>query len=122
LCSWCVYRRCPASKASAKKTPRTPRRCTLKSFRRAPGKKPRARTEGNRRVMLLTREHVQRIVNEKAATPFAQHNLLKTLRAMFEWAVGEGRLPDNPALGVKRVKVKTAGYKSWSEAEIAQFE
>jgi len=72
--------------------------------------------------MLLTREHVQRIVNEKVSTPFAQHNLLKLLRAMFEWAVGEGRMPDNPALGVKRVKVKTAGYKSWSEAEIAAFE
>ena len=27
--------------------------------------------------MLLTREHVQRIVNEKAATPFAQRNFLE---------------------------------------------
>ena len=81
--------------------------------------KPLYRIEGSRRVMLLTREHVQRIVNEKTATPFAQHNLLKTLRAMFEWAVGEGRIHDNPALGVKRVKVKTPGYKSWSEAKIA---
>ena len=41
---------------------------------------------------------------------------------MFEWAVGEGRLPDNPALGVTRQKVKTAGYKTWSEAEIERFE
>ena len=70
----------------------------------------------------LMREHVQRIVNEKASTPFAKRNLIKTLRAMFEWAVGEGRMPDNPALGVKRVNVKTAGYKSWSEAEIAAFD
>jgi integrase len=108
-------------KTFGKETQRT-RRCTLENFRRAHGNKPLYRTEGNRRVMLLTREHVQRIINEKAATPFAQHNLLKTLRTMFEWAVGEGRIPDNPALGVKRVKVKTAGYKSWSEAEIAQFE
>ena len=41
---------------------------------------------------------------------------------MFEWAVGEGRLPENPALGVNRPKVKTAGYKTWSEAEIERFE
>src|SRR5262245_18455631 len=108
-------------KTLGKETQRT-RRCTLENFRRAHGNKPLYRTEGNRRVMLLTREHVQRIVNEKASTPFAQHNLLKTLRAMFEWAVGEGRIPDNPTLGVKRVKVKTPGYKSWSEAEIARFE
>ena len=108
-------------KTLGKETQRT-RRCTLEAFRRAHGNKPLYRIEGPRRVMLLTREHVQRIVNEKASTPFAQHNLLKTLRAMFEWAVGEGRMPDNPALGVKRVNVKTAGYKSWSEAEIAAFE
>jgi integrase len=108
-------------KTFGKETQRT-RRCTLENFRCAHGNKPLYRTQGNHRVMLLTREHVQRIVNDKAATPFAQHNLLKTLRALFEWAVGEGRIPDNPALGVKRVKVRTAGYKSWSEAEIARFE
>jgi len=45
------------------------------------------RTEASgRRTMLLTREHVQRIVNEKAATPFAQRNFLNTLRAVFKWA------------------------------------
>src|SRR6516164_11578900 len=105
-------------KTLGKETQRT-RRCTLEAFRRAHGNKPLFQTVGTRRIMLLTREHVQRIVNEKTATPFAQHNLLKTLRAMFEWAVGEGRIHDNPALGVKRVKVKTPGYKSWSEAKIA---
>src|SRR5258707_2566889 len=73
-------------KTFGKETQRT-RRCALESFRRAHGNKPLYRTEGSRRVMLLTREHVQRIINEKAPTPFAQHNLLKTLRAMFEWAV-----------------------------------
>ena len=52
--------------------------------------------------MLLTREHVQRIVNEKAGTPFAQRNFLNTLRAMFQWACKEGRLPDDPTLGVTR--------------------
>ena len=57
--------------------------------------------------MLLTREHVQRIVNEKAATPFAQRNFLNTLRAMFKWATKEGRIPDDPTLGVTREKVKT---------------
>ena len=72
--------------------------------------------------MLLTREHVQRIVNEKAATPFAQRNFLNTLRAMFQWAMKEGRVPDDPTLGVTREKVKTTGYKTWSEDQIARFE
>ena len=41
---------------------------------------------------------------------------------MFQWALGEGRVPDDPTLGVKRVKAKTIGYKTWSEAEIERFE
>jgi hypothetical protein len=74
--------------------------------------------ERGERVMLLTREHIQRIVNEKAATPFAQRNFLNTLRAVFKWAHDEGRIPDDPTLGVKRVKIKTTGYRTWSESDI----
>src|SRR5262249_25407618 len=66
--------------------------------------------------------HMQRIVNEKVATPFAQRNFLNTLRNMFDWAVGEGGVPENPTLGVKRQKAKTAGYRTWSEADIERFE
>jgi integrase len=72
--------------------------------------------------MLLTRQHMQTIINMKADTPFAQRNLLNTVRSVFEWAVGEGRVPDNPTLGVKRLKVKTTGYRTWSEADIERFE
>jgi integrase len=72
--------------------------------------------------MLLMREHMRRVVNEKVATPFAQRNFLNTLRNMFDWALGEGRVPENPTLGVKRQKAKIAGYKTWSEADIERFE
>jgi integrase len=72
--------------------------------------------------MLLTREHMQRIVNEKASTPFAQRNFLNTLRVMFEWASKEGRIPENPTLGVTREKVKTTGYKTGTEADIERIE
>jgi len=41
---------------------------------------------------------------------------------MFRWAMKEGRIPDDPTLGVNREKVKTTGYRTWSEAEIARFE
>jgi integrase len=57
-----------------------------------------------------------------AAAAFAQRNFLNTLRAMFRWALKEGRIPDDPTLGVTRQKVKTAGYKTWSEDHIARFE
>jgi hypothetical protein len=45
-----------------------------------------------KRMMLLTAEHMQRIIHEKASTPFGQRSLLNTLRAMFGWAVSEGRV------------------------------
>jgi integrase len=109
-------------KTAAAETQRT-RRNILENFRKAYGDKPVFRTDNSgRRTMLLTREHVQRIVNEKAATPFAQRNFLNTLRAMFKWAAKEGRIPDDPTLGVIREKVKTTGYKTWSEEHIRRFE
>jgi integrase len=109
-------------KMGAAETKRT-RRNILESFAKAHGNKPLFRTDSRgSRTMLLTREHLQRIVNEKAATPFAQRNFLNTLRAMFKWAAKEGRISDDPTLGVTREKIKTTGYKTWSEDHIARFE
>ena len=71
--------------------------------------------------MVLDREHVQRIVNEKNSTPFGQRNFLNTLRAMFKWAVAEGRVPDDPTLGVTRQQIKSTGYRTWSESDIEQY-
>jgi integrase len=117
----------PLSKSSPFKTGRAEtkrtRRNILENFRKAHGDKPLYRSDiSGRKTMLLTREHLQRIVNEKASTPFAQRNFLNTLRAMFRWAAKEGRIPDDPTLGVTRDKVKTTGYKTWSENHIARLE
>jgi len=108
-------------KTLGKETQRT-RRNILENFREAHGELPIYRTAGDKRIMLLTREHLQRIINRKAGTPFAQRNLLNTLRAMSRWSPCDGRVHDDPTLGVTRVKAKTTGYKTWSEAEIERFE
>ena len=109
-------------KTGASETQRT-RRNIMENFRRAHGEKRLFRTDNNgRRIMLVSREHMQRIVNEKSGTPFAQRNFLNTLRAMFKWAAAEGRIPDDPTLGVTREKVRTTGYKTWAEDHIARFE
>jgi integrase len=105
----------------AAETQRT-RRNILNNFLTAHGSKRVFYTANGKRIMLLTSEHMQRIINEKTATPFAQRNLLNTLRAMFSWALSEGRVPANPTLGVTRVRAKTTGYKTWSESEIERFE
>ena len=43
------------------------------------------------------------------------------MRAMFRWAVSEGRVPDDPTLGVTRLKIKSTGYPTWSEDDIQQY-
>ncbi|MGA8614131.1 MAG: tyrosine-type recombinase/integrase [Xanthobacteraceae bacterium] len=108
-------------KSRAPETQRT-RRNILENFREEHGDLPIYRTVGGKGVLLLRREHMQRIVNKKAGTPFAQRNFLNTLRSMFRWAMKEGRIPDDPTLGVTREKVKSTGYPTWSEAEIDRFE
>ena len=108
-------------KTLAAETQRT-RRNILENLREAHGDKRIYRTESNgHRVMVLAREHVQRIVNEKNSTPFGQRNFLNTLRAMFKWAVAEGRVPDDPTLGVTRQQIKSAGYRTWSESDIERY-
>jgi integrase len=107
------------------RAPETQRTCRniIENFRREHGHRPLYRTDSRgERIMLLTREHMQRIVNSKAGTPFAQRNFLNTMRVMFQWAIKEGRIPDDPTLGVTREKVKTRGYRTWSEPEIERFE
>jgi integrase len=109
-------------KTRAAETQRTQRNI-LENFGEEHGHKPLYRTEKNgRRTMMLSSEHMQAIVNGKASTPFAQRNFLNTVRVMFQWAKKEGRIPDNPTSGVTREKIKTTGYKTWSEAEIERFE
>jgi len=109
-------------KTRAAETQRTQRNI-LENFADEHGQKLLFRTDkSGRRTMLLTPEHMQTIVNAKASTPFAQRNFLNTVRVMFQWAKKEGRIPDDPTLGVTREKVKTSGYPTWSEAEIERFE
>jgi integrase len=108
-------------KTLAPETQRTQRNI-LENFREAHGRKRIYSTDRNgNRTLLLNSQHVQRIVNQKNHTPFAQRNFLNTLRAMFKWAVAEGRVPDDPTLGVTRQKITGTGYQDWSEERIAQY-
>lgn len=77
---------------------------------------------GHRQVATLQRSHVEKMVAAKAGTPSSARNFLNTLRAMMQFAVDIGMRSDNPAVGVKRVKIKTDGYRTWGEDDIAQFE
>jgi integrase len=89
------------------------RRSIVESFRQQHGTKPVAR---------LTRAHVKDIIGAKADTPEAANNLLKVLRVILNYAVEDGMIANNPAVGVKCYRSRGEGIHTWSEDEIAQFQ
>jgi len=71
---------------------------------------------------MLQREHFQRMLNAKAGTPSAARNFLNTLRVLMSLAVEIGWRSDDPTVGTKRPKIKTIGWRTWTEEDIAAFE
>jgi integrase len=70
----------------------------------------------------MGREHIIKLMAQRSSKPNAANHLLKVLRALMKQAVESGMRKDDPARDVKRLKIKTTGYHSWTEAEISQFE
>jgi integrase len=76
---------------------------------------------GNRPVATLQRVHVQAIVDARADKPSAARNVLAAIRAIMDHAVAIGQRKDNPAIGVKRPRIRTPGYRTWGEDDIAAY-
>ena len=104
------YYTCLAFRSLAPSTQKM-RRAILERFRE---------DHGDKRIALLPREVVRRLLDKK--TPAAARNWLKTLRGLLEFAVAEGFRVDNPCDQIKLPKLKTLGFHTWDETEIAQFE
>src|SRR6516165_9858901 len=70
----------------------------------------------------FTELDVKRVLSaaKKAGVPVRVS--ISAVGVMFRWARREGRIPLDSTAGVIREKVKTTGYPTWSEAEIARFE
>ena len=99
--------------ASLSKSTQATYRGIIERFRADHGDKP---------VAMLERSHVRRLVAEKAKTPAAANNLLRMVRTLMRFAIEEGWRKDDPTNGVKKIKIRSSGFHTWSETEIAQFE
>lgn len=58
---------------------------------------------------------------DKRTAPEAANSFLKTLSALFSWAVEHGHAKRNPVSGVKRIRTGSKGHHTWTEDEIAAF-
>lgn len=85
----------------------------LENWRKGAGDKP---------VVLLRPEHISASMDKRADTPTAANNLLKVLRSVFRHAMKARLAHSDPTRGIRVLKHKTAGFHTWTEAEIAKFE
>jgi integrase len=92
---------------------RRTRRVILNKFREQHGEK---------RVASLRRVDIDRMMAARVSTPSGARNFLITIRILMGWCITAGLRSDDPTTGVKKIPIKTAGYKSWSEDDIAAFE
>jgi integrase len=77
---------------------------------------------GDKGAATLQREHVVKLMAAKAEKPESANLLRKVLRAMMQHAIEIGSRADDPTRDVKAIRVKSDGFHSWTDEEIAQFE
>lgn len=77
---------------------------------------------GDKPVALLDRRGVKSIIAELATKHGAANEALRMIRMLMAFAVDEEDRPDNPTLGIKKLKGKDGGHPAWSEENIAAFE
>jgi integrase len=80
------------------------------------------RDHGDKRIALLEREHVKRLIANKAELPGAANKLLRIVRMLMRFAVDSGLRKHDPTVGIRKLKVRNGGFRPWGEKEIAAFE
>ncbi len=77
---------------------------------------------GDKPVAALEGRHIRGMMDAKAETPAAANRLLSILRLLMRHAVDRAWRPDDPTLYVRRIRYKSDGFATWSEADIELFE
>ena len=78
-----------------------------------------AANHGAKRIAKLERRHLQAIMAE--LTPSMAQHFVKAMRGFTAYCVAIRLRPDDPMLGIKSPRVKTAGYYTWTEDDIEAF-
>jgi integrase len=75
---------------------------------------------GHRLVRQMTRQHVDKMLAKRQATPGAANDLLKKVRILIGFARANGWRKDDPTDSIKRYKANT--FHTWTDTEIGMFE
>jgi integrase len=75
---------------------------------------------GDKRIATLPQAFIVSMLNKMG--PHAAKNWLKALRALAQFAVAEKMLVADPTLGIRLPRTKSAGFHTWDERQIQQYE
>jgi len=65
--------------------------------------------------------HIKMLMKQFQKTPHQANNLLKTIRAMFRFAIDEELMAADPSVGVKSYSKVTDGFSCWSRDDVRAF-
>jgi integrase len=77
---------------------------------------------GGRRVKTMSARNVAKLMENMVGTKSAANNLKKRLSQLFDFAILLGLRRDNPAKPVRGYRIKSGGFQTWQEEQIAAFE
>lgn len=69
----------------------------------------------------ITKSHIIKGIDRRAATPNAANNFLKTMSGLFKWAVDAEKIAVNPVAGVSKITIKTDGFHAWTIDQVEQY-
>ncbi|MGB8601855.1 MAG: site-specific integrase [Rhizomicrobium sp.] len=101
----------------AKTTQREMRYC-LEAICRSPNKDGSQR--GDNPIVLLERKHILSWRDKLKDKPGAANKMVRTIRVLLSFAADRSLIDENPALGIKMLKV--GWYRDWTDEELEQFE
>jgi integrase len=76
---------------------------------------------GDKRVATLQRAHIERMIAAKPTAATAFHFLV-AIRELMRFTVRTGLRADDPTQGIRRPRLKSTGFYTWSEEDISKFE
>ena len=106
-----AYYRSPDWKVLKPSTQKT-YRGIIERFRKDHGEKAASR---------LQPRHIRQMMREKSDTPSAANNFLRILHLLMRQAVEMELREDDPTQFIRKIKIKTSGFKSWQESDIDAY-
>lgn len=76
---------------------------------------------GDKPFTVITEAAIRAGMEDRAKTPAAANNYLKSMSSLCKWAVKNGHMKANPAEGAERFKISGDGFPVWEIEDVRAF-